>query len=332
MHEDRIYMNVIVTWMYSSPQETQEVHNFYWRCVFLLFESSNRLNGGVRHILFVNRKPPDVIDGIDVKKLIRQYDIEIVEFPSLTISPSDYYGSWNTQFIVLDVLEWLKENVRKDDYVFILDSDIIFNKPIDNELLRSLKRNKALLYSIDYDQEHSINGLTRNELQQIARDIDAEFTAPEFIYSGGEFICCLGSEVEKIADAARKNYLISLQRHNSGKKKFNEEAHLLSYVYHLLGYPTHTANRFIKRIWTNRSVYSNINGTESELIFWHLPAEKRRGFVNVFRSYREIDGRYKLTSKSFGRAYNIEETYPSKITNLIKKIARPVYENLKRIS
>jgi len=330
--------------MYTSPQNerihhaqvgansgTQEVQNIYWRCVFMLFESSSRLNDGVRHILFINRKPPDLIDGIDVNKLIKQYNIEIVEFPSITISPPDYYKSWNTQFIVLDVLEWLRENVRKDDCIFILDSDILFNKPINNELIHSIKINKALLYSIDYDNEYIINGVTRKELKQISIDIDPKFTAKEFVYSGGEIICCLGSEIGKISDKGRINYEVSLQRYKDGKKKFNEEAHLLSYVYHLLGYRTHTANRFIKRIWTNRIEYSNIDGTEPELIFWHLPGEKKRGFVKVFRSFREINGIYKLTTKSFSQAFNIEETYLSKATDLIKKIARPVYKNLKSI-
>lgn len=338
-------MNVIVTWMYSSPEGEsifhaqvglasgmQKVQNFYWRCVFLLFESSARLNTGARHILFINKKPPDLIDGVDINKLVQQYNLEIIKFTTVTKSPSDYYAGWNTQFMVLDVLDWLKDNVREDDNVFILDSDIIFNKPINNNLLRTLKTHKALLYSIDYDVKHNINGLTRLELTEIAKDIDVKFSTNEFTYSGGEFVCCLGSEISKIADAGRENYLLSLERHKRGLKKFNEEAHLLSYVYASLGYRTHTANQFIKRIWTDRSLFSNIDGSEFDLVFWHLPAEKKRGFVNVFRSYRKINGEYRLTIKNFAQAYRIEETFSSKVTCYIKQVVRPGYQILRRIT
>ncbi|HUJ16772.1 MAG TPA: hypothetical protein VL197_02170 [Nitrospirota bacterium] len=338
-------MNVIVTWMYSSPEGesichsqvgsasgTQRVQNIYWRCVFLLFESSARLNPGARHILFINKRPPNEIDGVEINRLVQQYKIEFIEFTTITKSPSDYYGEWNTQFMVLDVLDRLKEVVRDDDKIFILDSDIIFNKSIDDDLLRALDKHKALLYSIDYDDKHNINGLTRLELIEVAKHMDVGFPAKEFTYSGGEFICCLGSELSRIADAGRRNYLVSLERHKKKQKKFNEEAHLLSYVYHLLGYQTHTANRFIKRIWTDRSIYSTIDGSESELVFWHLPVEKKRGFVNVFRSYRKIDGEYRLTIKNFARAYRIEEAYPSKIPRYIKQAVRPVYQILKSMT
>jgi hypothetical protein len=331
--------------MYSSPKGESILHaqvgsasgmlkvqNYYWRCVFLLFESSARLNPDARHILFINKSPQKVIDGVDTSKLVQQYNIELVEFTTITKSPSDYYEGWNTQFMVLDVLDWLKDNVRDDDNVFILDSDIIFNKPINNDLLRALETHKALLYSIDYDDKHRINGLTRRELLEVAKDMNADFPANEFIYSGGEFVCCRGGEISKIAGAGRENYSASLERHKRGLKKFNEEAHLLSYIYHVLGYQTHTANRFIKRIWTDRSIFSTIDGSESDLVFWHLPAEKKKGFVNVFRSYRRINGEYKLTVNNFGQAYRIEETLSSMIPRLIKQAVRPAYQILKSIA
>jgi len=76
-------MKTIVTWMYSSPMgeqishaqigkscDTIEAQNIYWRCIFLLFESSTRLNRETRHILFVNQNPPRSIDGIKIDELI----------------------------------------------------------------------------------------------------------------------------------------------------------------------------------------------------------------------------------------------------------------------
>lgn len=336
-------MNIIATWMYSSPEGENilhsqvgrasgslEVQEFYWRCVFLLFESSTRLNSVARHILFINKYPPDFIDGVDINKLVKQYQIEVVELETVTKSPSGYHSEWNSQFIMLDLLDWFKNNVTFDDNVFILDSDVIFNKPLDESLLKVLNSDNALLYSIDYDEQYSINGLSRSELLEISKEMNTDFPGDEFIYSGGEFFCCKGSEIAKIADVARAGYNVSLERFQCGLKKFNEEAHLLSYVYHLLGYRTFTADRYIKRIWTDRSIFSNVDGSESDLMFWHLPAEKKAGFVDVFRSFREVGGVYQLTVNNFVQAYRIEDTLLSKVLRYIKKVLNPIH-NIFRI-
>ncbi len=328
-------MNTIVTWMYCSPpgenilhaqvgkfSSSMRVQNYYWRCVFVLFESSNRLNDGARHLLFVNQRPPVEIDGIKTSDLISHFNIEVIEFPTITKSPENYYGSWNTQFIVIDVLDWLSRNVLDDDVILILDSDIVFNKSLDNLFYEELKCHKALLYSIDYSKSHVINGLTKSDLLEIAKDIDPDFSEIEFTYSGGELICCLGSQVEKIAKIARKTYEICIQRYFEEKIKFNEEAHLLSYVYAKMGYSTHTANMFLKRIWTDRSVHSNVDGREKDLVLWHLPAEKKTGFVKMFRSLKLIDGVYAAPAVRAATIYRLEENFVSKLERLTKTFIR----------
>lgn len=338
-------MNVIVTWMYCSPinesilhaqigkeSGTQRTQDYYWRCVFLLFESSARLNRNARHILFVNKSPPRTIDGISLDKLSSQYNIEVIKLQSITKSPSDYYHAWNTQFIVLDVLDQLKEEVGGSDNIFILDSDIIFNEAISNELMNDIESHKALLYSIDYSRNHDINGLTRVELLEISKEMNSGFPVDDFVYSGGELICCRGSEISIIADMGRKAYLTSLERHREGRAKFNEEAHLLSYVYHTLGYQPYTANKYVKRIWTDRSAYCNIDGSECDLVMWHLPAEKKAGFLKVFRSFREVDSTLKLTAKNFARSYGIEESISSKLLRYLKTCARGANRLLHRLT
>lgn len=316
-------MNCVVTWMYCSPQEEdiyycqvgtandEQTQLLYWRCVFLLFESSARLNKDTRHILFVNKMPPDFIDGVDISVLVKDYSIEIVQLSTITKTPRDYYGSWNTQFIMLDVLDWLTTNVTDDDNIFLLDCDIIFNKPIGPELIEKLNHHRALLYSYDHDDDFLINGLTPVELLNISREMSEGFPGDKYIYSCGEIVCCKGSEVREICRLARIGFRKSLDRYEKGLKKFNEEAHLLSYVYHLLGYETHTANAFIKRIWTERRIHSNIDGDEDKLVLWHLPAEKRLGFRKAFRRYRRQGEHYQLAISDFAKHYRIRQTIRS---------------------
>src|SRR6266545_2621668 len=123
----------VMHYQVGADSDLQATQNVYWRCLFCLFESSQRLNGDIRHILFVNKPPPAEIDGIDTARLIRSFNIELVTLKHFTRPPKDYFAAWNTQFIVLDVLDWLAGNVAKEDVVIVLDSDCIFNRPIGNE-------------------------------------------------------------------------------------------------------------------------------------------------------------------------------------------------------
>lgn len=330
--------DVIVTWMYSSPKEenimhsqvgskssSQKVQNYYWRCVFLLFESSQRLNQNKRHLLFINEPPPSEIDGKNIDKLIEQYNIELIQFPQITITPSDYYEAWNTQFIVLDVLDWLKLNVDSDDNIFILDSDIIFNKKISDKLRLELDTKRALLYTLNYSETEKINGLTRVDLLQISKEINSNFEGDEFLYNGGEFICLKGVEIETVSTTARDCFKESVTRNSLGKLKFNEEAHLLSYVYYKLGYEQYSANEYVKRIWTDRSVFTNIDGTEDNLIFWHLPSEKKNGFMHVFNSLLLNNGVYEIPDIDFSIYYRIRLRAIEVPFMLLRRFSRKVW-------
>jgi hypothetical protein len=75
----------------------------------------------------------------------------------------------------------------------------------------------------------------------------------------------------------------SLQRFEQGLAHIHEEAHMLSYLFHFLGYPPGTANGCIKRIWTGTS-FNNGEASDWGLAIWHLPSEKRNGPVRPFEA------------------------------------------------
>lgn len=264
----------------SDQLETQLV---YWRCIFCLFESSARMNSQARHVLLINQPPPGQIDGVPTKRLLEKYRIELMELPSITRPPKDYHSAWNTQFITLDAIDLLVELARPDEAVLLLDGDCWFNGSLGEDFESAIDRHGALLYTIDYPPDYPINGLTRAQLLALAREYDPDTPMEEFLYHGGEFICGLGSELRRIASKARIAYQQSLDRHRAGRAKFNEEAHLLSFVYQHLGFAPYTGNRFIKRLWTNRLHSFNVEPGDLSLPIWHLPAEKNNGFVKVFR-------------------------------------------------
>lgn len=301
-----------------------KVQNYYWRCISLLFESSRRLNPNSRFILFLNQLPPALVEHVDLKRLFQQLKVEIVHFPHITRPPPDYYKAWATQFIEIDILEWLAKNVNSDDSVFILDSDIIMNKKISIDLISCLQASKALVYTLDYPVDRAVSGLSRREMLQVAYSINPAFPADEFKYSGGEFLCLLGSEIPRFAARSREVYEHCLKLHVAGRPKFNEEAQLFSLVNQEFGYPVYSANTFVKRIWTDRSSFCNVDGSEGELIFWHLPAEKKRGFKAAFGRFKLRGSHYILPDISPALCYHIEEPIWYTIRNFTFKSARCV--------
>ena len=287
-----------------------QVQSVYWRCVFGFFASSHRHNKDAIHLLFANQPPPKILDGQDTGKLVADFSIQLVNFPTITRPPKDYYTSWNSQFLLLDVIDalnvMLEEGEISPDHVcMVLDSDCIFNRSLGGEFEEDVRRYGALLYTIDYDYDHNINGLCLRELELLSSEYGGVEVHP-FRYCGGEFFCALASEIPSIAREARIAYAISLDRFNRGEKKFNEEAHLLSYVYHKLGYPSHTANRYIKRLWTNSRYFRNVLKTDMDLTVWHLPDQKQDGMLKYFA---RLSSENILDSYSLARIFRIQQSW-----------------------
>lgn len=297
----------IVTWMYSHPRNdsvsypqvagaagSDEARETYWRCVFSLFHSSHLFHrpSEVRHLLFYNEPPPENLDGVNSNEICEAFQITRVPLTTITRPPTDYYSSWNSQFILLDVLEELSTMLKKGfatdvplsrkDIFLVLDSDCLFNRPLSAALIKRTMQHKALTYTGAWEASDSLlNGVSTRELKLVAQEMGV--ACDNFYYHCGEFFCCLGSELERISAEARSAYQTSLIRHEEGKKKFNEEAHLLSYVFHKLGYPPFTANRFVKRLWSVPEIDTQ-EPSDDDLVVWHLLTEKHGKILDYFNA------------------------------------------------
>ena len=333
---------IICTWVYCPPvgkkynhsqtgsdSDTAAVQALYWRCAACLFASSSLVHDqtDTRHILLCNVYPPEEIFGVNLPNFLQNHHVEVIKFSEVTCTPADYYEAWNTQFIVLDALRELLAVSGSSDVLFVLDSDCVFSQPISPEILQQVTQNKALLYTINYDRDYVVNGLTPEQMGEIECDIEGRNLRPEepFLYQGGELICLRGDQIGVVERLGRRLLEVCLNRQNEGKQKYNEEAHLLSHVYRKLGYPSNSANeqQLIRRIWTDRGITRNIKGDESQLAIWHLPSEKRVGFRRFFSRASKM----KVThSSTMDQLFRIKESeYDRLVGNfrlLVKRIVR----------
>lgn len=322
--------------MYSAPSGDQSMHhqtgknigsakiqNYYWRSVICCFASATTHIPESRRILLVNALPPKHIDGIKIDALLKDYNVEIHLLDQITRPSSDYHNAWNTQFIVIDALEILSTLASDRQPVLLLDSDCVFVRPIASKFYERLDEYGILRYNLPIADDVEENGLSNFDLAALASQYDPSITRKVIRYAGGEIFFGRADLLPEIIRLARSAFKQSQVRHGNGLKKFNEEAHLLTYVYEVLNSPELSANDFIKRIWTDRGVYSSVAGDEEALTIWHLPAEKKAGIVKMFRHLGRR-GRFPSSTTECARWFRLDPSFRDKIMMQVKRFARGI--------
>lgn len=288
-------MNCICTWLCADEKGEESLfpqtgrlsssaahQHIYWRCLLVFFTTSRRFNKEEKHILFTNVHTLPVVDGIDVGGLLKELDVEVVTTGFRYKTPKGYYGAFQNQFYEFSILEHIA-NSRSDDkdQYLILDSDCIFLKPVAG-LFAAAAPSGFISFQDDVLPDYVINGLSRNDLRSLytellEREID-EIPA----YHLGEFLLCSVAVIRQLYADFTVLWPELLKRHAQGRKKFNEEAHTLSYLYFCQDLRPAATNTWMKRIWTNPLFYRNAADSDVDLAIWHLPAEKTFGIYELY--------------------------------------------------
>lgn len=262
--------------------DAPEAQATYWRCIVVFYASSLVVNPDCQHVFFTNTRVP-TIDGIDIAKLFQAWGVEIVTLPITYRLQKNELGSWGNQFYVFDVIDWLAKEAIAET-VMILDSDIVWTRGA-SDLIEAIDTNGALTYRLgadEYPDDAVINGRTR---AQMARFLAANGgpAHPAIAYDGGEIYAARQDITERISARARELWP---QIASGAADAPLEEAHFLSVLYELEGLAQGTGNRFIRRMWTTFH-HHNLHDSDSELVLWHLPAEKKTGFADLYRQIAE---------------------------------------------
>jgi hypothetical protein len=335
--------NYLITWMHSSAKGEKIVHhqsgdsdqlktqNFYWRCAFCLFESSWRNNKDLfKHILYVNKLPPETIDGISTDVLIKKFNIDIRFFPVRSLPPKGFYKAWSSQFLLLDIFDEITQFIKPEDRLVVLDSDCIFSKPVTFDFLNDIDTHGGLLYTIDYPLNRQTNELSTEML----RSLTTQWAGKEcdnVFYEGGEFVCMKGDRFIEFSKTARNVFNWSVERFQQGLPKYNTEEHMFSAAFGVIGMKPFTGNKYIKRLWTDLSSAVNLETSDEQRLIWHLPAEKRNGFVRYFRLMGSNNHSLAGHEQKLTNIFRIRPTLRDRLTMMAKIPLKKGYRMIKSI-
>lgn len=276
----------------NNKSYTQGFQRIYWQCAIVMFSSSKKFNPNAKHLLFTNKINIPQEYNIMLKKL----GVNIINIEMKYQTPKDFYYRFRNTFYMFDVINYLAENCTVKDEIIILDSDCVW---LDSytEILKDIKKYKLLNYNLKYSTTYKISDLTRQDYKTIYQEM---LKTEIYIYPshfGAEIIACDYQTIKNISKEIDPIWKNILYRFKNNEKKFVTEEHVLSYIFFKLNLTQGYAEKYLKRIWTIPKI-NNIYGNELNYIIWHLPAEKNRGFVNVFNSLVKDNSKFWNLNKS----------------------------------
>ena len=289
----------IATWFYREsadeasfyPQMGQRgdsalVHSVYMQIQVPFFRTFRHYNPKARLLFFTNLRreglPRFLLDLFD------ELGVETVTLPYTRRPPKGWYGAWQNQFYLYDILGWMGGRMKADDALLVCDADCLCRTPLDG-LFDEIRKQGSALYEFITDRSATINGITLPEMEAFYTDCYGTPPRSPLAYYGGEFIGLRGDSVCRINEAYAGLWAFNLARADRREPKLNEEAHVLSVLAERLDLRNAVANRYVKRMWTSPQ-FNNVCPEDERLAVWHLPYEKKRGLYRLFRLLEKQKG------------------------------------------
>ena len=255
----------------------------YWRCI-TGFLFSARVNAReCRAMLFSNVAPP-VIDGIDLSMVFERMGVTIVCLPLTHRLP--HAKKWGNVFYFMDILKALPGYQSDQGRFALFDSDVVLAGSI-TPLMRRIGEAEMVGYRVDSAVDEDVNGLTMAQAARLAERLSGTAQPEAIPHLGGEllgFDLIRRASTLAVFDAMWRDMIA----HTNGLDAIRTEEHFWSVAAAAQGWPVVEGNDHMKRLWTARN-FRTVLEADRTLPIWHLPAEKRYGFVDMFRWMAERD-------------------------------------------
>lgn len=280
---------IIATWFHADESDfagsysqtlgvsySKKHYQLYLRCVYVFFQFLEIQKRQEERYFFVNPHGYSQIDE-SLLNFLNKSQVKIVVLENNHIPPVVSGKKWRNQFFIVDILEYL---ASLDKNIIILDSDVLTKS---NEEISFNAPSEVIGYILSTVQDEMINGIKVSELSKLYEKLSGERPSKEISYLGGEFLAISQGSLKRFHQLCELYYSRNWDFAAKGEIYFREEAHLFSIVSAHFKLDT-TGNRLISRIWTQPWTFRSIPDNLEELIFWHLPAEKKTGLRRIHRA------------------------------------------------
>ncbi len=299
----------------------QEKRTIYWKCAYVFFYNSIRINSTFNHLLFTNDDKSFVLDGFNFQKEIEKLGVEIRYLPFST-----YYilgelsKAFKNAYYKFEVIHALKNEMHNS---ILMDLDCIWVNKIE-ELNLCFNEYDYLLYDPykearggDPFKKHP-HDISMKDMGDVYRKFDENYPVRYPVWYGGEFIGAKPEGFEVLDRYIKKSFnkVISDIKEEkyyffpNGDTLLDGDEYISNYVLNCLSVKRLILNKYIKRIWT-RTEENNAQKSDLNLAIWHLLNEKMYGFdtffekikrnhdKSIFDSNLEIGKYFNIPNKSF---------------------------------
>ena len=201
----------IATWFYREsadeasfyPQMGQRgdsalVHSVYMQIQVPFFRTFRHYNPKARLLFFTNLRReglPRFLLG-----LFDELGVETVTLPYERRPPKGWYGAWQNQFYLYDILGWMGGRMKADDALLVCDADCLCRTPLDG-LFDEIRKQGSALYEFITDRSATINGITLPEMEAFYSACYGTPPRSPLAYYGGEVIGLGGGRVGRLNEA-----------------------------------------------------------------------------------------------------------------------------------
>lgn len=268
--------------------------DMYYRCMVVCYASIRRLYQGAQMALFSNRELPEPFNG-----QLKSLGVNTVLCTSRYVDDTAFKNGFPGCLFTLDVFEYLAQQPNDFSHLILLDSDCIVRGRLDG-LLDKLGGEEEGIYAYEpgYPTNMVANGQSRASLTLALSYFSGQMIVPPIPLYGGEFYALSTKSLPQLATriAAFWEWMKA-----EGILTFGDnltEEHVMSVVLTQSRNNVHGASALVKRIWT-AAVFSTVDGSESGIPVWHLPSEKKKGFVKLYQHWLDNKGFAELTDEDF---------------------------------
>lgn len=266
--------------------------DMYYRCMVVCYASIRRLYPEAQLALFTNRVLPEPFNG-----QLKSLAVSTVLCASRYVDDTAFTNGFPGCLFTLDVIEHLAQQHSEFSYLILLDSDCIMRGRLD----KLADADEAIIaYEPGYQTNKVTNGQSRASLTLALSYFKGQMVAPPIPFYGGEFYCLPGKSLPGLATriASFWDWMKT-----TGISTFGDnltEEHVMSVVLAQSGEAVLSAAALTKRIWT-AAAFCTVDGSESGIPVWHLPSEKKKGFVNLYKYWLDHKGFGAMNDTQFRR-------------------------------